>query len=317
MNRDILKYRDKFFRLLESKSGNVKPLISEEATKIFGNNKLKNFVAKLKSSDSKIKNWVVKTFGKENPTEQEVSTKLKENPPEVATPVTPTTESQPVALPTAPIMDAIPQTVSETFGQRYNVINEGVSNYFDIWNKNQDFLLKNLNYGVTNYILPYVNDYIKTSVIPTIDTCVDLYVAEVCFGVEVKITNFKINSINLWDGADYNKPDYTLIGLSVSCTVYINVEGIQLYVYPSAICGAAIYKNQIIGFSSPEISITTSKMDVGVAYAWMENNILKVYNSVLGTYDIDLGLTSQLKSAFKAKTIDLKTTLPNLYNLTV
>lgn len=317
MSDNLLKYKEKFFNLLESKSGDVKPLLSEEATKIFGNNKLKNFVAKLKSSDSKIKNWVVKTFGKETPTEQEVATKLKENPPEVATPATPTTETQASPLPTAPIMDAIPQTVSETFEKKFNLINESTSNYFDIWNKNQDFVLSNLNYSVTNYILPYVNEYIKTNVISKVDTCVDLYVAEVCIGVEIKITNFKINSINLWDGADYNSPDYTLVGLSVSCTVLINVEGIQLYVYPSATCGAAIYKNQVIGFSSPDISLTTSKLDVGIGYAWLENNNLKVYNSLLGTYNIDLGITSQFKTAFKGKTIDLKNTLPNLYNLTV
>ena len=317
MNKEILKYKEKFFTLLESKTGEVKPLLNEAETKITGPNKLVNFVTNLKNSNSKFKNWISKTFGKEAPTEQEVSTKLKENPPEVTTPITPTTETQPVAPPTQPIMDAIPQAVSETTNKYYNIINESDTNYFNIWNKNQATLIKYLNYGVTTYILPYVNLYIKTQVIPTIDTCVDLYVSEVCFDVDIQITNFKINSVYLWDGADYNNPDYTLVGLSTTCTVYINIEGIELYVYPSVVAGGAIYKNQIIAISSPDINLTTSKLDVGVAYSWLENNNLKIYNSILGTYTINLGITEQLKSAFKAKTINLQSSLPGLYKLTV
>lgn len=307
----------RFKQLLESRVGNVKPLMFEETTKITGSNKLTNFVSKIKSSDVKIKNWIIKVFGKGNPTELEVSKKLTENPPKVETPLTPTTEPQPVELPSEPILDAIPQTVSESFGKDLNLISEGTSSYFNIWNKNQDYLLKQLNYGVTKYILPYVNVYIRDSVIPGLDTCVDLYISEVCFNVSIMITDFKINSINLWDGNNYNYPDWTLVGLSTSLTVNINVDGIELNVFPSATCGAAIYKNEIIGISSPDIKLTTGPLNMGLAYVWLEDNNFIISNSLLGEYSIDLGLNEQLKKSFKSQSINLKSELPNLYKITV
>lgn len=307
----------RFKQLLESKSGNVKPLLFEESSKITGSGKLKNFISKIKTSDIKIKNWITKIFGKEDPTELEVSKKMTENPPKIESLLTPTTEPQPVDLPTEPILDAIPQTVSESYGKPNDVISESTSTYFNIWNKNQDYVLKQLNYGITNYILPHVNLYIQNYVIPTWDTCVDLYVSEVCFDVKITVTDFKINSINMWDGNDYGYPDWTLIGMSVSCYLYINIDGFEIYLYPTSVCGAAIYKNEIISFSSPDIKITSSQYNLGLAVVWIENNELVVFTSITGKSYFDLGINEELKKAFKSKTINLKTELPNLYKTSV
>jgi hypothetical protein len=307
----------RFKQLLESKSGNVKPLLFEESTKITGSGKLKNFISKIKTSDIKIKNWVTKIFGKENPTELELSKKLTENPPKIEAPLTPTTEPQPVDLPTEPIFDSIPQTVSESYGKYKSIISESTSTYFNIWNKNQSYVLTQLNYGVTNYILPYVNLYVQNYVIPTWDTCVDLYVSEVCFDVKMMITDFKINSINMWDGNDYGYPDWTLIGMSVSCYLYINIDGFEIYLYPTAVSGAAIYKNEIISFSSPDVKITTSSYNLGLAIVWIEDNELVVYTSITGKSYFDLGLNEEFKKAFKGKIINLKSELPNLYKTSI
>jgi len=310
VNNNITKYKKKFFVLLEAKSGNIKPIVFEDQSQTQPKGLLKNFVYKLRNSNSKIKNWIKNTFGKENPTEQEVESKLKENPPQIQNPLTPTTSSQPSPLPDSPILDAIPTNMNE------NYLNEDLSNYFEIWNKKQQFLLKNLNWVITTYLIPEVNKQIQTE-ISKLNLCFDLYIDEICIPVTVKITGFKVDGIYLWDGNATNKPNWTLIGMSVSCTVYINAAGIELYVYPTAVEGAAIFKNELISFSSPDISITTSLLDVGVAYVWLENNKLKVSNSFLGTKSFDLGLNEKLNSVFKGKIINIKKELPNLYNTTL
>ena len=132
----------------------------------------------------------------------------------------------------------------------------------------------------------------------------------------ISMTLHRWHELECGDGNNYGYPDWTLIGMSVSCYLYINIDGFELYVYPTAVCGAAIYKNEIIGFSAPDIKITTNSYNLGLAVVWMEDNQLVVYTSITGKSYFDLGINEELKKAFKNKSINLKTELPSLYNIT-
>ena len=71
--------RDRFYKLVESKLGNVKPLLGEQTseqteapeTKSNVKNIFSNFINRLKINP-KIKEWTKKIFGKENSVEREV-----------------------------------------------------------------------------------------------------------------------------------------------------------------------------------------------------------------------------------------------------
>jgi len=82
---------NRFKQLLESRSGNVKPLMYEEVSKITGSGKLKNFISKIKTSDIKIKNWSLNIFKKQNPSQKELLDYIKgpKQTPKNLTPTTP------------------------------------------------------------------------------------------------------------------------------------------------------------------------------------------------------------------------------------
>ena len=95
--------RDRFYKLVESKLGNVKPLLGEQTseqteapeTKSNVKNIFSNFINRLKINP-KIKEWTKKIFGKENPQEKEVLDYIKgpKEPQQNLTPTTPPAEAQ-------------------------------------------------------------------------------------------------------------------------------------------------------------------------------------------------------------------------------
>jgi len=299
--------RDRFYKLVESKLGNVKPLLGEQTseqteapeTKSNVKNIFSNFINRLKINP-KIKEWTKKIFGKENPQEKEVLDYIKgpKEPQQNLTPTTPPAEAQ----------SDTQQTIAEV---------DTPKDYYGILSKNKNILLGQVNIAIGKFIVPRINNYLNSDVNKYYGRCYDVFpFGETCFGgtLRVLFDKLALNNITLTKGSGKVTVNYNA---SAQIQVYFETGAYNpfLRLYPSVSGTFDIIGNKTIIIYPPKVSLWTDWLDIGIVYLYINDNKIKMHNRYAGPYEWALPIQSSINSGFKGKTIDIAKEMPVLYKL--
>lgn len=301
--------RDRFYKLVESKLGNVKPLLGEQTSEQTGTPETKsnvknifsNFINRLKINP-KIKEWTKKIFGKENPQEKEVLDYIKgpKEPQQNLTPTTPPAEAQ----------SDTQQTIAEV---------DTPKDYYGILSKNKNILLGQVNIAIGKFIVPRINNYLNSNINKWYGDCYSVWpFGETCFGANLTV---KFNNLNLADVTLTKGSGKVIVNYKGYASIYVGlyvdnfVLGRQTNFYPSISGTIEIIGNTKIVIPPPNVRLWTDWVDVGVVYVYINDNFLKMHNRYVGPYEWALPIQSSINSGFKGKTIDIAKEMPVLYKL--
>lgn len=297
----------RFKQLLESKLGDVKPLLTEvnsseqSQQKVGSSNFLSKFINNIKS-DNKIKSWVLKTFKKEVPDQKELFDYIKgpKKSPEYLTPTTP------------------PVTTGQTSGMTQTNLTEviGKDPYSTLLN-DKKFLIQQSNIGIRKYIVPRINNYLNSNINKWYGDCYSVWpFGETCFGANLTV---KFNDLNLTDVTLTKGVGKVIVNYKGYASIYVGlyvdnfILGRQTNFYPSISGTIEIIGNTKMVIPPPNVRLWTDWVDVGVVYVYINDNFLKMHNRYVGPYEWKLPIQSVINSSFKGKVINIQKELPELY----
>jgi len=293
----------RFKELLESKLGNVKPLLmevtsseqSQEKTSI--NNLFSKFVNLIKS-DNKIKNWSLNIFKKENPSQKELLDYIK-GPKQTPKSLTPTTP---------------PAVTGQTSGSTQTNLTESTNvDPYTIFTNNKGLLIQEVNQVIQKYIIPKINNYLNSNTNKWYGSCYDVWpFGETCFGVHltVKFNGLILQNVTLTRGSGK---------VIVKANIYAGLSldnfilGTHTNFYPKINGTLEIIGKEKIVIPPPTVSLWTNWVDAGVVYVYINDNFLKMHNRYVGPYEWSLPIQYYVNKSFKEKVIYIQKDLPGLY----
>ena len=191
-------------------------------------------------------------------------------------------------------------------------------------NSNRDNIIKAVNYVIPYFVIPQVNNLLKTEVNRGYGNSFIVGLCPFCntvwYNVNVKLLleSFKVTKISTIEmySKNSNIVKFTIfgnIGVSSKFNIWENdwisnksSTNISLTVYIDPI-------NRNIQICTPNVKVFSNSIDLSLFYARLNNNKLNVYNSV-GDWDWDLKIQKHVNDSFieKPKVITLSQVSPEL-----
>lgn len=194
----------------------------------------------------------------------------------------------------------------------------------DTYNNNRKPIINDLNNIIKTKVIPSINKELNSSINKWYGSCYDLWLDTVCFGanVDVNIPYIRISDIvasKSWVG------DYTVIKYAAytKVKIYIGIQAVgfnvwepTMTVYPN-VSGEIIINNdkKSLSINPPKLDVWTDWLDLGVVYAYINANKLKMHNRYVGPYEWALPIQQKINEAFETKTFSLEKDAPFIYNL--
>lgn len=190
-------------------------------------------------------------------------------------------------------------------------INEDTyTDYLSVYSSQKKSAIKFLNAGLEK-IVPYANSAIDTALSGYMEKCYDVdylfSTSTYCFYFwgDFTLYTLKITDATFSVPADYANTGW--VKASVSGRVTGNVTlGCKGYGSLSAAVSATftqtiwLYKFSKLQIFPPSVKISTSTLDLGIVWIWVKDNVLKVNNSLIGTYKWPLEIQSEINKCFDA-----------------
>ena len=194
-------------------------------------------------------------------------------------------------------------------------------------NSNRDNIIKAVNYVIPYFVIPQVNNLLKTEVNRGYGNSFIVGLCPFCntvwYNVNVKLLleSFKVTKISTIEmySKNSNIVKFTIFG-NIGVLSKFNIwendwisnkssTNISLTVYIDPI-------NRNIQICTPNVKVFSNSIDLSLFYARLNNNKLNVYNSV-GDWDWDLKIQKHVNDSFieKPKVITLSQVSPELDNL--
>jgi hypothetical protein len=188
-------------------------------------------------------------------------------------------------------------------------INEDTyTDYLSVYSSQKKSVIKFLNAGLEK-IVPYANSAIDTALSGYVEKCYDvnyiLSTSTYCFYFwgDINLYTIKITDATFSVPTDYANTGWVKASVSGSVSGRVTLGckdygSLGVDVSASFTQTIWLYKFSKLQIFPPVVKISTEKLDLGIVWIWMTDNVLKINNPIVGTYKWPLSIQSEINKCF-------------------